>query len=51
MYRWGTLEPLAGTLETLARTCASSSEFCYPILDETLQIPTLPPPPPPPPLS
>ena len=32
----------AGTLEPLAYTRASSSEFCYPILDLTPQIPPYP---------
>ena len=31
----------AGTLEPLAYTRASSSEFCYPILDKNPQIPPI----------
>jgi len=36
LFRWGCA---AGTLEPLAYTRASSSEFCYSILDKTPQIP------------
>ena len=43
MFGWGCA---TGTLEPLAYTRASSSKFCYPILDYTPQIPPpLPPPP------
>ena len=39
LFWWGCA---AGTLEPLAYTGASSSEFCYPSLDQTPQIPPYP---------
>ena len=38
LFGWGCA---AGTLEPLAYTRASSSEFCYPSLDQTPQIPPI----------
>ena len=43
MYVWvGMCRCVAVTLEPLAYTRASASEFCYPKLDKTPQIPTYP---------